>query len=220
MDDRNPQMTGFHALDDLPAGASMNSVTAESVNIRGRRALRVGLTEATASGVPGLDYVDQPTFVLIPTDFRNGIVEVDLLSRLADGAPDYARAFAGLAYRITEGLESFEAVYVRPLNGAKVDPPGPRAQRAVQYFAYPEWNFERLREEYPDGRYESAAHIGPDEWIHLRIDVQDGGLRASVDGIQVLDLVETKGEEARGCIGLFVDIGTEAFFSNLSITAR
>jgi hypothetical protein len=219
MDDRNPQMTGFHALDDLPAGASMNSVTAESVNIRGRRALRVGLTEAAASGVPGVDYVDQPTFVLIPTDFGNGIVEIDLLSRLADTAPDYARAFAGLAYRITENLESFEAVYVRPLNGGKVDPPGPRAQRAVQYFAYPEWNFERLREEYPDGRYESEAHIGPDEWIHLRIDVQDGGLRASVDGIQVLDLAETKGREARGGIGLFVDIGTEAFFSNLSIYA-
>jgi len=150
----------------------------------------------------------------------NGIVEVDLLSRLSDGAPDYARAFAGLAYRIIENLESFEAVYVRPLNGAKVDPPGPRAQRAVQYFAYPEWNFERLREEYPDGRYESGAHIGPDEWIQLRVEVQDGRLRASVDGIQILDLAETKGREALGGIGLFVDIGTEAFFSNLSITAR
>ncbi|MFF1383627.1 family 16 glycoside hydrolase [Arthrobacter sp. NPDC058288] len=219
MNDRKLQVTVFHALDGLPAGASMNSVTAESVNVAGRRALRVGLTEAAASGVPGVDYVDQPTFVLIPADFRNGIVEVDLLSRLADGAPDYARAFAGLAYRITENLESFEAVYVRPLNGAKVNPPGPRAQRAVQYFAYPEWNFERLREDYPDGRYEAGARIGPDEWIRLRIEVQDGRLRASVDGIQVLDLAETKGPEARGGIGLFVDIGTEAFFSNLSITA-
>lgn len=219
MNDRNPQMTGLHALDDLPAGASLNSVTAESVKVGDRQALRVKLTEAAASGVPGVDYVDQPTFVRIPADFENGIVEVDVLSRLADTAPDYARAFAGLAYRITEGLESFEAVYVRPLNGAKVDPPEPRAQRAVQYFAYPKWNFERLRDEYPDGRYESAADIGPDEWIHLRIVVQEGELRASVDGLQVLDLAETKGREARGGIGLFVDIGTEAFFSKLSITA-
>ena len=220
MTDRNSQVTVFHGLDDVPAGASMHSVVAESVNVAGRRALRVRLTQAAASGVPGVDYVDQPTFVLIPADFGNGIVEVDLLSRLSDGAPDYARAFAGLAYRIIENLESFDAVYVRPLNGAKVDPPGPRAQRAVQYFAYPEWNFERLREEYPDGRYESGAHIGPDEWIQLRVEVQDGRLRASVDGIQILDLAETKGREALGGIGLFVDIGTEAFFSNLSITAR
>lgn len=192
MDDRHPQMTAFHALDDLPAGASMNSVTAESVNIRGRRALRVGLTEAAASGVPGVDYVDQPTFVLIPADFGNGNVEVDLLRRLADTAPDYARAFAGLAYRITENLEA-----------AKVDPPGHRAQRAVQYFAYPEWNFERLREEYPDGRYESGAHIGPDEWIHLRIDVQDGRLRASVDGIQVLDLAKQRDGKPEAASGFF-----------------
>jgi hypothetical protein len=90
----------------------------------------------------------------------------------------------------------------------------------VQYFAYPDWNFERLREEYPDGHYESSADIGPDEWIHLRIEVQGERLRASVDGLQVLDLPKTKGREARGGIGLFVDIGTEAFFSNLSITAR
>ena len=220
MTDRNLQVTVFHGLEGVPGGASMHSVVAESVNVAGRHALRVGLTQAAASGVPGVDYVDQPTFVLIPADFGNGIVEVDLLSRLSDGAPDYARAFAGLAYRITENLESFEAVYVRPLNGAKVDPPGPRAQRAVQYFAYPEWNFERLREEYPDGRYESGAHIGPDEWIQLRIEVQDGRLRASVDGIQILGLAETKGREALGGTGLFVDIGTEAFFSNLSITAR
>jgi hypothetical protein len=79
MNDRNLQVTVFHALDDLPAGASMNSVTAESVSVVGRHALRVGLTEAAASGVPGVAYVDQPTFALIPADFGNGIVEVDLL---------------------------------------------------------------------------------------------------------------------------------------------
>ena len=36
---------------------------------------------------------------------------------------------------------------------------------AVQYFAYPDWKFDRLREEFPDGRYEAGADIGPDEWI-------------------------------------------------------
>jgi hypothetical protein len=219
MNDRKSQVTAVHTLEGLPAGFFLNSVTAESAIVAGRRALRVELTEAAASGAPGVDFIDQPTFVQIPADFGNGIIEVDVLSRLSEDAPNYARAFAGLAYRIAENLDSFEAVYVRPLNGAKVDPPGPRAQRAVQYFAYPEWNFERLREEYPDGRFESGADIGPDEWIHLRIEIKDGELRASVDGIQVLDLAETKGRAARGGIGLFVDIGTEAFFSNLTVTS-
>lgn len=219
MNDLNTRTTAMHTLEALPAGAFLNSVEAESVNLAGCQAIRVELTAAAASGVPGVDYVDQPTFVLIPADFGNGVIEVDVLSRLSEDAPDYARAFAGLAYRIAENLDSFEAVYVRPLNGAKADPPGPRAQRAVQYFAYPEWNFERLREEYPDGRFESGADIGPEEWIHLRVEIKDGELRASVDGIQVLDLAETKGRAARGGIGLFVDIGTEAFFSNLTVTS-
>lgn len=217
MNDRNPGSATMHALEGLPSGASFNSVTASGVFVSGRQALRVGLSEAAAAGVAGVDYIDQPTFVLIPADFDNGVLEVDVLSRLSSNAPEYARAFAGLAYRITEKLDSFEAVYVRPLNGAKADPPGPRARRAVQYFAYPEWNFERLREEYPDGRYESGADIGPDEWIHLHLEVQDGNLKVSVDGTPVLDLAETKGHNARGGIGLFVDIGTEAFFSNLSV---
>lgn len=220
MTNPNPQITVKHALEELPAEAVLNSVTADSAIVAGRRALRVELTEVAASGVPGVDYIDQPTFVLIPADFGNGVVEVDLLSRLSVGAPDYARAFAGIAYRIAAKLDSFEAVYVRPLNGAKVNPPGPRIQRALQYFEYPEWNFERLREDYPDGRYETRAEIGPDEWIHLRLEVHDSHLQVSVDGTKVLELRETKGRTARGDVGLFVDIGTEAFFSNLSISAE
>ncbi|MCO4239523.1 family 16 glycoside hydrolase [Pseudarthrobacter raffinosi] len=217
MNDLKPNSTAVRALENLPAGASLNSVTAESVSVAGRQALRIELTDAAASGVPGIDYIDQPTFVLIPADFENGTVEVDVLSRLSANAPDFARAFAGLAYRITDSLDSFEAVYIRPLNGAKVDPPGPRIDRAVQYFAYPEWKYERLREEYPDGRYESGADIGPDEWIRLRIEVQDRSLRVMIDGTKILDLTETKAQPASGSVGLFVDIGTVAFFSNLSV---
>lgn len=206
-----------HSLKSLPAGASLYSVMAESVSIAGRQALRVELTEEAVSGDPGVDYIDQPTFVQIPADFKDGVIEVDVLSRLRHDAPDYARAFAGVAYRITGNLDTFEAVYVRPLNGEKLNPPGPRANRGLQYFAYPEWDFERLRLEYPDGRYEARANIGPDEWIHLRIEAQDRRLRVSIDGVEVLNVDETKAVPVRGSVGLWVDIGTQAFFSNLRI---
>lgn len=206
-----------HSLKGLPAGASLYSVMAESVSIAGRQALRVELTEEAVSGDPGVDYIDQPTFVQIPADFKDGVIEVDVLSRLRHDAPDYARAFAGVAYRITGNLDTFEAVYVRPLNGEKLNPPGPRANRGLQYFAYPEWDFERLRLEYPDGRYEARANIGPDEWIHLRIEAQDRRLRVSIDGVEVLNVDETKAVPVRGSVGLWVDIGTQAFFSNLRI---
>lgn len=207
-------------LVELPAGSELRSVTARPALVAGRRALRVELTAQAAAGVPNIDYVDMPTFVILPVEFRNGVMSIDFLSRLAQGAPDYARAFAGLAYRIRGGGEQFEAAYLRPMNGLKVNPPPPRDKRAVQYFSYPEWRFERLREEYPDGRYEAGSEIGPDDWINLRIEIEERRLTVSVDGRLVLTVDEAKGEPAIGKIGLFVDIGTEAYFSNLQVTGR
>lgn len=169
-------------------------------------------------GRPGVDYVDQPTFVRVPADFRDGTLEVDILSRLTATAPPDARAFAGLAYRITGGGDTFEAVYLRPLNGLKTNPPSPRDRRAVQYFAYPDYPFDRLRKEYPNGRYEAGAAIGPDEWIHLRLDIRHRTVTVTVDGHQVLALIATKAAPATGDVGLFVDIGTEAYFRELTIT--
>ncbi|WP_302846588.1 hypothetical protein [Arthrobacter sp. ok909] len=40
----------------------------------------------------------------------------------------------------------------------------------------------------------------------------------TVNGTETLTIAETKGKQAAGNIGLFVDIGTEAFFSNLVLT--
>lgn len=203
-----------HGLDRLPEGATPRTVDAAPVAIGGRAALRITLTEQARSGAPGRDYVDMPTFLRIPAHFATGVIEVDLLSRVLPDAPEDARAFAGLAYRILGDVDSFEAVYLRPMNGTKLNPPPPRDRRAVQYFAFPDWKFDRIREEYPDGRYEAAAPIGPDEWVTLRLKVTESTVRAYVDGVERLN-VEAKGTAEAGDIGLFVDIGTEAFFANL-----
>ncbi len=208
-----------HDLTKLPEGSELRSVTAVPTEVSGRRALRVELTDAvTLQGMAGVDYVDMPTFLIIPASFENGTIEVDILSRLNGRGPADARAFAGIAYRITHGGDHFEAVYLRPLNGWKTNPPSPRDQRAVQYFAYPDWKFDRLREEFPDGRYEAGADIGPDEWTNLRIDIDGTRLTAAVNGTEALRLTETKSAPAAGNIGLFVDIGSESFFSDLRVT--
>jgi hypothetical protein len=181
----------------------------------------VTLTDAVAtSGKYGVDFVDMPTFVLLPVAIRNGTISVDILARLTAEAPDYARAFAGIAYRAVEDGDRFEAVYLRPLNGRKLNPPPPRDKRAVQYFAYPDWRFERLREEYPDGLYETGADIGPDEWIRLEVDIDETRARVRVNGIEAMSLVQTKVEPVDGTVGLFVDIGTEAYFSDLTVVRR
>ena len=126
--------------------------------------------------------------------------------------------------RIVVGVDGSDssraAIYMRPLNGRKTNPPAPRDQRAIQYFAYPEWPFDRLREMYPDGRYEAGANIGPEEWTNLRIDIDATRLTAWIDGTEVLRVAETKATPATGGVGLFVDIGSESFFSNLSIRPK
>jgi hypothetical protein len=102
-------------LTELPEGSELRSVTAVPTEVSGRRALRVELTDAvTLHGKPGIDYVDMPTFLIIPASFENGTIEVDILSRLNGKGPADARAFAGIAYRIIAGSDRFEAVYLRP----------------------------------------------------------------------------------------------------------
>ena len=53
-----------------------------------------------------VDKIDQPdenTYAkLKELSFHNGTIEVDVYSQLLDDAPDYARGFIGIAYRIKE----------------------------------------------------------------------------------------------------------------------
>ncbi len=204
-------------LATVPQGSKARSVEVATADKVGRTALSVTFDERTARGTPNIDYIDMPTFLELPIEFENGEISVDILGELRADAPDYARAFAGVAYRITE--IGFEAVYLRPLNGLRLEPHPPRSRRAVQYFSYPDWRFERLREEYPDGRYEAGADIRPGEWIELTLRIQDEHVAADVNGETVLEITKAKSPPSAGRIGLFVDIGTQAYFSNLRISS-
>jgi hypothetical protein len=214
-----PARTTRYALDGLPEDATLRSVTAEPSDAAGRPALRIALTEAVRrDGKPGVDFVDQPTFVILPLDISAGRLEVDISSDLLPDAPGLARAFAGLAFAIAPDCSTFEAVYVRPYNGMTVAPDDLRRSRAVQYFAYPAWPFDRLREERPDEGFESGADIRPSTWLHLVVEFDATHVRAEVDGIEVVDR-DRVGTGAGGAIGLFVDIGTDAHFADLVVEA-
>ncbi|RII95662.1 hypothetical protein DZF95_00060 [Clavibacter michiganensis] len=203
------------ALSALPRGAELRAVTATSTTTSGRKALSVELTETATAGTPGINYIDQPTFVLLAEEFVTGVIDIDVHAGLREDAPEYARAFAGIAYHVTD--ESFEAFYIRPLNGVSLNPTKPRAQRAFQYFAYPQWPFNRLREERPDSGYEGEADIRPNEWCHLRLEIGRSTLRVWINEAEVVDLARTLIAPRSGRIGLWVDIGTRAAFANLRI---
>ena len=66
------------------------------------------------------------------SDFKNGTIEVNVLSRLLQDAPQLARGFIGVAFRINDSNSTFECIYVRPVNGRVDDQV--RRNHSIQYY--------------------------------------------------------------------------------------
>lgn len=167
---------------------------------------------------PKVTAIDEATFArVVDADFKNGTIEVTVLSRLLADAPDFARGFIGVAFRIDERNAQFECMYIRPTNGRADDQV--RRNRATQYFSYPDFKFDRLRQEAP-GQYESYADMGLNEWITIRIEVKGEKAQLYLNGSEqpVLLVNDLKhGAHASGAIGLWVDIGTAGYFTDLRV---
>ena len=167
---------------------------------------------------PKVTAVDEATFArLVGSDFKNGIIEVKVLSKLLENAPDFARGFIGVAFRIDESNSKFECIYIRPTNGRAEDQL--RRNHSTQYFSYPDFKFDRLREESPE-KYESYADMGLNEWISIKIEVK--GEKAKLylnDGDHPVLIVNDlkHGANASGGIGLWVEVGTEGYFTDLNV---
>jgi hypothetical protein len=163
---------------------------------------------------------DQPTFVKIKgINFKNGTIEVSVLSRLLSNAPESARGFIGVAFRINDNNSKFEAIYIRPTNGRADDQL--RRNHSIQYFSYPGYDFDRLRKEAP-GQYESYADMGLNEWIKLRIEVNDNKAKLFINDNEQPSLIVNdlkQGTNLAGAVGLWVDVGTEGYFSDLKISS-
>ena len=166
----------------------------------------------------GIKASDQPTFVKIEgINFKNGVIEADVLSRLLPNAPSLARGFIGIAFRVNDSNSKFECIYIRPTNGRAEN----QLQRnhSIQYFSYPGYDFERFRKEAP-GEYEAYADMGLNEWIKLKIEVEGTKARLFLNNnkqpsLVVIDLKH--GADVSGTIALWVDVGTEGFFSNVKV---
>jgi hypothetical protein len=199
------------------------TIGAEIVNLR---PVNTFVTTAKVEGTetvrlvkdPKVQAVDEATFArLVESDFKNGIIEVKVLSKLLEDAPDFARGFIGVAFRIDESNSKFECIYIRPTNGRAENQL--RRNASTQYFSYPDFKFDRLRKESP-GKYESYADMGLNEWINIKIEVKDEKAKLYLNGSKypVLIVNDLKhGADASGGIGLWVDVGTEGYFTDLRI---
>jgi len=94
-----------------PVGTFVSPSKIEGDKLEGKETVRI-------TKDPKIEAVDEPTFArLVGSTFKNGIIEVKVLSKLLADAPDFARGFIGVAFRIDESNAKFECLYIRPTNG-------------------------------------------------------------------------------------------------------
>jgi hypothetical protein len=154
--------TAANAADFQPQDFHLNGVEL----IRDAEGLRVTLPQKFWQDPARNKLIDRDFVAWLPMDFHDGVIEADVKAQVAPGGPEFARGFVGFAFRHSDG--KFENIYLRPTNGVTEDQV--RRNHAVQYAAFPDWRFDRLRRESPE-RYETAADIAPGMWVHMRIDV-------------------------------------------------
>jgi hypothetical protein len=139
-----------------------------------------------------------------------GTIEIDLKGNGREQA-----SFLGVAFAVA-GADAYEAVYFRPFNFAADD--AEHRGHAVQYIAWPEHTWEKLRAATP-GKYEAAIEPVPDpaRWFHARVEVTAQTVRVFVDGADKPCLaVDRLGGHGTGKLGLWVD-SQQGAFANLKI---
>lgn len=167
---------------------------------------------------PKIIDVDEPTFArLLNSDIQDGEIEVKVYSQLLPDAPDFARGFIGIAFRINEDNSKFESIYIRPTNSRINDQL--RRNRSTQYFSYPNHKFDVFRRT-DAGKYESYVDIDVKEWIDFKVIIKGETAQLFINNSlqPVLIVNDLKHELSKGAIALWTEVGTDAYFKDLVIT--
>ena len=144
-------------------------------------------------------------------NFKNGIIELDIKGKDVSG-----ESFVGVAFHGIDS-ETYDGIYFRPFNFRNPE----RKDRAVQYIAKPDYDWDTLREKHP-GKYEHAIvpDTDPNNWFHVKIVVLHPSLKVFVNGSPEPTLeVEQISERKSGLLGLWVD-SEEGWFKNVTITDK
>ena len=203
----------------------LHNVTGEVIKFQGKKVLKI---ERDLKAIPfdpnNLEAtVDEPHYAKLTDldDFENGTIEIKMYSQLQDPSPFPAAAgFIGLYFRIAEDDSSFESIYLRPKVG-RISNQYAR-NHAVQYFSFPDYKFQTLRDKFPAGTYEGSAPVALNEWITMRIEVNGETAEMFINDLKYSSFNVNKmlGKNKKGSIGLYVDIGTIGYFGDLKVTKR
>jgi hypothetical protein len=146
------------------------------------------------------------------TDFALGTIELDI-----KGRDVMQRSFVGVAFRRKDD-NSYDCVYLRPFNFRSTDPM--RHQHAVQYIALPDYDWPRLRKEFPE-EFENPvdAALEPTGWSAVKVVVKEKSIDIFVGGVKTPTLeVRRLGANDRGAVGVWAGNGSDGDYANLRIT--
>jgi hypothetical protein len=197
------QSAGTQAIDlaeRLTAG-KLRAVNRDVTPLKGdRRGVHVSEKEG-----PGVVWIEG-------TDFSDGTIEVD-----ARGRDVLQQSFLGVAFHRKDD-NTYESVYLRPFNFRASDPD--RHRHAVQYMAVPDFDWPRLRKEFPN-EFERPvdAALGPTDWVPLRVVVHGSNIQVFAGPVKNATLEARKlGASGSGQVGLWVGNNSDGDFANLRLT--
>ncbi len=204
-----PAKFRLHSLD----GLQVMNIKAEVAEYRGRRAVRLVKRDDQKGAVaPDIESIA----IVKGSDFKDGTIEAEIAGKPGEGAPEDARGFVGIAFRVSEKGDKFECFYLRPTNSRADDQL--RRNHSTQYVSAPDYPWFRLRKE-NFGVYESYVDLEAGAWTKIKIVVSGTKARLYINGAAEPCLIvnDLKLGESRGQIALWTTVETDAYFSNLTV---
>jgi hypothetical protein len=193
-------------------GADPVGIHAGVSDYRGRRALRIVNEEGQSAGSSGA----QVLAIVRSSSFRDGTIELNVAGFPRQGAKPDTRGFVGVAFRVQDDGQKYEAFYLRMTNGRAQDQV--RRNHSAQYIAQPDFPWNRLRKESP-GMYESYCDLDVGAWTRMKVQVVGTTARLYVNGAREPCLIvnDLKLGHTQGGVALWVGSDTVAYFSNLTV---
>jgi hypothetical protein len=191
---------GIDLAERLAAG-KLRAVNREVTAIKDR-ASAVHVSQKPGNGVVWIE----------GSDFADGTIEADIRGRDV-----LQQSFVGISFHGKDD-NTYEVVYLRPFNFRAQDPV--RNQHAVQYISLPDYDWPRLRKEFPE-EFENPVDksLVPTDWVPLRIVVSGAKIQIFAGPVKPPTLeVRKLGQLDRGLVGLWVGNNSDGDFANVRIT--
>lgn len=198
-------------------GLRVLNAEAAPATLEGKKGLRVIETKELQSSQPGRT-TGEALVVIEGVEFGDGVIEAEIAGVPAPGAPETARGFVGIAFRVQSDMRTLESFYLRPTNGRAEDQE--RRNHSVQYASSPDWPFSRTRKETPF-KYETYVDLVPNVWTKVKIEVRGAQARLYVHGQEQPTLIVNDlklGAQAKGAVALSAGVNSVSHFRNLTIT--